>query len=91
MRVFAVSKVGLDKDGRVTTVFWGKVNTSTNQWAAPEVVAPVADVVNAIHSGDDVYALFPTTQRSKRLRHRSIGSAPVSMVACALLVRRGRR
>ena len=61
MSVFAVSQVGLDKDGRVTTVFWGRVNTKTNEWASPEVVAPVADVVAAIHSGDDVFALFPTT------------------------------
>ncbi len=61
MRVFAVSKVGLDKDGRVTSVFWGRVDTRTNQWATPEVVAPVADVVDAIHSGDEVFALFPTT------------------------------
>jgi hypothetical protein len=39
--VFAVSKVGLDKDGRVTDVLWGRVNTRTNRWASREVVAPV--------------------------------------------------
>jgi hypothetical protein len=61
MKVYAVSKVGLDHDGRVTSVFWGPVNTHTNEWAAPEKVAPVADVVEAIRSGADVFALFPST------------------------------
>ena len=61
MTVFAVSRVGLDHDGRVTSVLWGKVNTKSNEWLSPEVVAPVLDVVKAIHSGDDVFALFPST------------------------------
>lgn len=61
MRVFAVSKVRLDKEGRITAVFWGRVSTRTNRWASPEVVAPVIDVVKAIHSGDPVFALFATT------------------------------
>lgn len=61
MTVFAVSRVGLDKDGRVTSVLWGRVNTQTNEWLAPEVVAPVIDVVNAIHAGEAVFALFPST------------------------------
>jgi len=60
MSVHAVSKVKLDKDGRITAVFWGRVDTQKNQWAAPETVAPVVDVVNAIHTGDQVYALFPS-------------------------------
>ena len=60
MTVHAVSKVRLDKDGRVTAVLWGEVNTKTNEWAAPELVAPVAEVVDAIHAGDHVFALFPT-------------------------------
>jgi len=61
MNVFAVSKVGLDKDGRVIAVFWGRVNTDTNQWASAEVIAPVSEVVKAIHAGDEVFALFPST------------------------------
>ena len=61
MNVFAVSKVRLDKDGRVIAVFWGRVNTETNQWATAEVVAPVREVVEAIHAGDQVFALFPST------------------------------
>ena len=61
MNVYAVSKVRLDHDGRVIAVFWGRVNTDTNQWATPEVLAPVREVVDAIRAGDQVYALFPST------------------------------
>lgn len=61
MTVFAVSKVRLDKDGRITHVYWGEVDTHRNDWARPEVVAPVADVVRALHDGHPVFALFPST------------------------------
>ena len=60
MSVFAVSKVGLDKDGRVSLVLWGRVNTQTNAWDGPELVAPVAEVVAAIRAGHQVFALFPS-------------------------------
>ena len=59
--VFAVSKVRLDPDGRVTAVQWGRVDTRANAWATPERLAPVDDVVHAIQAGDPVFALFPTT------------------------------
>jgi len=61
MSVYAVSKVRRDKDGRVTAVLWGEVDIKTNRWATPESVAPVVEVVGAIHAGDQVFALFPTT------------------------------
>jgi hypothetical protein len=60
MSVYAVSKVRLDPDGRVVAVYWGRVDTRVNMWASPEIVAPVRDVVNAIHAGDHVFALFPS-------------------------------
>lgn len=60
MRTFAVSKVGLDVDGRVTRVLWGRVDTVRNAWATPEVVAPVAEAVEALSAGDQVFALFPS-------------------------------
>jgi hypothetical protein len=60
MNVFAISKVRLDQDGRVVDVFWGRVDTRRNQWAAPEAIAPVAEVVNALHAGAQVFALFPS-------------------------------
>ena len=61
MKVYAVSKVRIDAGGRVIAVFWGEVDTRKNDWAGPETVAPVADVVAALHSGARVFALFPST------------------------------
>lgn len=57
---FAVSRVRLDAQGRVTAVLWGKVDTRNNVWAEPEVVAPVAEAVKALDGGDPVFALFPS-------------------------------
>jgi hypothetical protein len=59
-RTFAVSQVALDGDGRVTDVLWGLVDTAKNAWAQPEVIAPVAAVVDALQAGDQVFALFPS-------------------------------
>ena len=61
MKTFAVSKVRLDKDGRITHFYWGEVDTHNNDWARPEVVVPVIDAVRAIHDGNQVFALFPST------------------------------
>lgn len=59
--VHAVSKVGLDSDGRVTHVQWGRVDTATNLWIGAETVVPVADAVAALQAGDHVFALFAST------------------------------
>jgi hypothetical protein len=61
MKTFAVSKVELDADGRVVAVRWGRVDTAKNAWATDETVAPVAAVVQALHAGGPVFALFPST------------------------------
>jgi hypothetical protein len=61
MRTYAVSRVQLDPDGRIIAVLWGPVDTARNAWAQPELVAPVAAVVEALRSGDQVFALFPST------------------------------
>jgi hypothetical protein len=61
MKTFAVSKVELDADGRVVAVLWGRVDTAKNAWATNESVAPVAQAVKALHAGDQVFALFPST------------------------------
>jgi hypothetical protein len=61
MKVFAVSKVRLDADGRITHVQWGEVDTQRNEWSHGETVAPVADAVRALHDGHEVFALFPST------------------------------
>jgi hypothetical protein len=60
MSVFAVSKVRLDVDGRVTDVLWGVIDKKSNHWVSPATLAPAAEVVDAIHNGDHVLALFPT-------------------------------
>jgi len=60
MSVFAVSKVRIDSGGNVTAVMWGVVDTKSNHWVTPELIAPVSDVVAAIRNGDLVAALFPS-------------------------------
>ena len=65
MSVFAVSKVRTDGEGYVTEVFWGVVDTKSNRWVSPEVTAPAAAVLDAIHNGDQVVALFPATDGYK--------------------------
>jgi hypothetical protein len=60
MSVFAVSKVRLDVDGRVTDVLWGVIDKKSNHWVSAAAPGTVADVVEAIHNGDQVLALFPT-------------------------------
>jgi hypothetical protein len=60
MQTFAVSKVQLDSDGRITDVLWGRVDTHKNTWATPLTVTPVAAVVDALRNGDQVFALFPS-------------------------------
>jgi hypothetical protein len=55
---YAVSQMQLDARQRVSEVVWGQVDTVSNRWATDEVRAPVADVVEAIHNGDPVFALF---------------------------------
>ena len=39
---------------------WGVIDKKSNHWVSPAAVAPVAEVVDAIHNGDQVLALFPT-------------------------------
>jgi hypothetical protein len=60
MSVFAVSKVRLTNDGRVTDVLWGVIDKKSNHWVSPAALAPVAEVVEAIHNGDRVLAFFPS-------------------------------
>jgi len=55
---YAVSQVRLDGHQRVSEVVWGQVDTASNRWATDERRAAVADVVDAIHNGDPVFALF---------------------------------
>ncbi len=58
-RVFAISKVRLDQAGGVTDVLWAEINTKSNLDASTPMVVPVADVIDAIHDGAEVSAVFP--------------------------------
>lgn len=68
MKTHAVAKVRLDGDGRITGVEWGPVNTETNEWHTEPQIADVSEVVNAVHRGEDVYALFPTAHGMMPMR-----------------------
>lgn len=57
-KVYAVSKVCVDADGRITHVRWGRVDTFNNTWSGPEEVVGVADAVAALLAGCQVVALF---------------------------------
>lgn len=56
---YAVSRLRLGAHQRVVAVVWGQVDPVSNRWTTDETLAPVSDVVMAIHNGDPVFALFP--------------------------------
>ena len=57
-RVFAVSKVRLNANGRIVDVAWCELDRKSNVPVSTQTVVPVADVVDAIHAGDQVVARF---------------------------------
>lgn len=57
-RVFVVSKIRFDAHENATAVLWSEVNSRSNLDVGAEVVVPVADVVDAIHDGAEVLAVF---------------------------------
>ena len=57
--VFAISKVRLKEAGSVTEVLWAEINARSNLDIGVSVVVPVADVIDAIHDGAQVSAVFP--------------------------------
>ena len=58
-RVFAISQVRLNDGGQVTEVLWSEINAKSNLDVGVPVVVPVADVIDAIHDGARVAAVFP--------------------------------
>jgi hypothetical protein len=58
-RVFTVSKVRLNDVGSVIDVLWAEINAKSNLDIGESVVVPVADVIDAIHDGAQVSAVFP--------------------------------
>jgi hypothetical protein len=59
-RVFEVSKVRIGPDGHVSDVLWGEVDAGSDQDVGQRVLAAAAEVVDAIHDGARVEALFST-------------------------------
>ena len=57
-RVFSISKIRLDPAGWPTHVLWGEVNAASDLDVGAQRVALVADVVDALHDGAEVAAVF---------------------------------
>jgi hypothetical protein len=57
-RVFEVSKIRLAADGRVSYVLWAEVDARSDHDVSARAIVPVADVVDAIHGGAQVVAVF---------------------------------
>ena len=60
-RVFAVSALRLDAVDHVVEVLWAEVNEKSNLGVAKATRAPASEVINAIHAGQRVLAVFPKT------------------------------
>ena len=59
-KCFEVTKVRLGRDGHVSEVLWSEVSGSLDQAVGARVVASAAEVVDAIHDGAQVDAVFST-------------------------------
>lgn len=57
-RCFEVSKIRIGADGHVSDVLWGEVDAGSNRVVDARVVATAAEVVDAIHDGAQVAAVF---------------------------------
>jgi hypothetical protein len=59
-RFFEVAKVRIGPDGQVSDVLWGEVDAGTDRNVGLLVTATAAEVVDAIHDGAGVLAVFPS-------------------------------
>jgi hypothetical protein len=59
-RYFEVSKVRIGPDGHVSDVLWGEVDAGSDRNVGMLVTAMAAEVVDAIHDGAEVVAVFPS-------------------------------
>ena len=59
-RSFEVSKVRIGADGHVSDVLWAEVDGSSDRAVGARVIATAAEVVDAIHDGARVAAVFPS-------------------------------
>ena len=60
-KAFEVLKVNLGRDGHVSEVLWGPVHAGIDPRDGAPARAPVADVVDAMHDGARVAAVFPAS------------------------------
>lgn len=58
-RVFEVSKVRIGPDGHVSDVLWGEVDAGSDRAVGARELATAAEVVDALHDGAQVEAVFP--------------------------------
>jgi hypothetical protein len=56
---FEVFKVRIGPDGHVSDVLWGEVDAGADRAVGAPVLATAAEVVDAIHDGAQVEAVFP--------------------------------
>ncbi len=68
-RCFEVSKLRIASDGHVSQVLWGEVDGGSDRDVGDHVVASAAEVVDAIHDGAQVAAVFPSS-KADHPRHR---------------------
>ena len=59
-RLFEIYKVRIDQDGHVSDVLWSELHTASDQHVGVRAVASAGDVVDAIHDGAQVCAVFPS-------------------------------
>lgn len=57
-RFFEVSKVRIGTDGQVSDVLWGEIDTRSDRDVGARVLATAAEVVEALHDGAQVAAVF---------------------------------
>jgi len=62
-RFFEVSKVRIGTDGHVSDVLWGEVDAGSDRAIGARVLASATEVVDAIHDGVQVAAVFPSRER----------------------------
>ncbi|PTT80932.1 hypothetical protein DBR42_18625 [Pelomonas sp. HMWF004] len=57
-RFFEVSSVHISADGRISDLLWGEIDASSDRDVGQRVRASAAEVVEAIHAGTQVAAVF---------------------------------
>lgn len=68
-RFFEVSKVRIGADGHVSEVLWGEIDAASDQDVGERVRASAAEVVDAIHDGARVAAVFTAPATGQHPQH----------------------